>query len=111
MLGDLESVLDGSSSEFPDSPFQPPLTWSQEGGGERRVNETHQSTTDPDARLMRSKGKASKLSYQGHVLMENRNGLVLDARLTRANGFAERAAALEMLGELPEGPGVTLDAD
>ena len=72
--------------------------------GERRVNETHESTTDPEARLMRSKGKESKLSYQGHVLMENRHGLVVDARLTQADGFAERAAALEMLGELPDGP-------
>ncbi len=79
--------------------------------GERRVNETHQSTTDPEARLMRSKGTASKLSYQGHVLMENRHGLVVDARLTQADGYAERAAALEMLGELPEGPRVTLGAD
>jgi len=51
--------------------------------GERRVNETHQSTTDPEARLMRSKGKESKLSYPGHVLMENRNGLVVDARPPR----------------------------
>jgi transposase len=79
--------------------------------GERRVNETHQSTTDPEARLMRSKGTASKLSYQGHVLMENRHGLVVDARLTQADGYAERAAALEMLGELPDGPRVTLGAD
>jgi transposase len=79
--------------------------------GQRRVNETHQSTTDPEARLMRSKGKASKLSYHGHVLMENRHGLVVDARLTQADGYAERAAALEMLGELPEGPRVTLGAD
>ena len=79
--------------------------------GERRVNETHQSTTDPEARLMRSKGTASKLSYQGHVLMENRHGLVVDARLTQADGFAERAAALEMLGELPGGSRATLGAD
>jgi transposase len=79
--------------------------------GERRVNETHQSTTDPEARLMRSKGTASKLSYQGHVLMENRHGLVVDARLTQADGFAERTAALDMLGELPDGPRVTLGAD
>ncbi len=60
---------------------------------------------------MRSKGTASKLSYQGHVLMENRHGLVVDARLTQADGYAERAAALEMLGELSEGPRVTLGAD
>ncbi len=79
--------------------------------GERRVNETHRSTTDPEARLMRAKGKESKLSYQGHVLMENRHGLVVDARLSQADGFAEREVALEMLGELPEGPRVTLGAD
>ena len=71
--------------------------------GERRLNETHASTTDPEARLMRQKGKESKLSYQGHVLMENRHGLVVDARLTQADGYAEREAALEMLGELPSG--------
>jgi hypothetical protein len=68
------------------------------------VNETHESTTDPEARLVRSKGKESKLSYQGHALVENRYGLVVNARLTQANGHAERAAALEMLGELPAGP-------
>ena len=79
--------------------------------GERRINETHESTTDPEARLMNRKGKESKLSYQGHVLTENRNGLVVDARLTQANGYAERSAALEMLGDLPEGPRVTLGAD
>ena len=79
--------------------------------GQKRVNETHASTTDPDARLMRSKGKESKLSYQGHVLMENRHGLVVDARLTRADGYAERSAALAMLGDLPEGGRITLGAD
>jgi hypothetical protein len=79
--------------------------------GERRINETHQSTTDPEARLARSKGQESRLSYQGHVLTENRHGLVVDARLTPADGYAERAAALEMLGELAEGPRVTLGAD
>lgn len=79
--------------------------------GERRINETHESTTDPEARLMKRKGKESRLSYQGHVLTENRNGLVVDARLTQADGYAERRAALEMLGDLPEGPRVTLGAD
>jgi len=79
--------------------------------GQRRLNDTHASTTDPEARLMRIKGKESKLSYQGHVLMENRHGLVVDARLTQADGFAERAAALEMLGGLPAGTRVTLGAD
>jgi len=79
--------------------------------GEKRLNDTHESKTDPEARLMRMKGKESKLSYQGHVLMENRHGLVVDARLTQADGYAEREAALAMLGDLPEGPRVTLGAD
>jgi transposase len=68
--------------------------------GERRSNATHQSTTDPEARLARKgKGKEAKLCFQGHVLMENRNGLIVDLRLTEANGRAEREAALEMLGD------------
>ena len=79
--------------------------------GQQRLNDTHESTTDPEARLMRRKGRESKLSYQGHVLMENRHGLVVDARLTQADGYAERSAALAMLGDLPEGPRVTLGAD
>jgi len=59
-------------------------------------------TTDPDARLARSKGKEAKLAYQGHVLMENRHGLVVDALLTQATGYPEREAALVMLeGVLP----------
>lgn len=69
------------------------------------------STTDPEARLMRRKSKESKLSYQGHVLTENRHGLVVDARLTLADGHAEREAALEMLGDLPAGRRLTLGAD
>jgi transposase len=63
--------------------------------GEKRKNETHESTTDPDARLFRkSKGSEVKLSYLGHVLMENRNGLLVQTFLTEANGRAERDAAL-----------------
>ena len=65
------------------------------------MNETHASTTDPEARLARLKGKASKLAYAGHVLIENRNGLVVDTRLTQATGTAEVDAALSMLGSLP----------
>jgi transposase len=79
--------------------------------GERRLNDTHASTTDPEARLARMKGKESRLAYQGHVLMENRNGLVVDARLTQADGYAERRAALEMLGERPGAHPITLGAD
>lgn len=65
---------------------------------EKRSNETHASTTDPDARLYRkADGRESRLCFMGHVLMENRNGLAVAAALTRATGTAEREAALSML--------------
>ena len=65
---------------------------------EKRSNETHASTTDPDARLYRkADGRESRLCFMGHVLMENRNGLAVDAALTHATGTAEREAALAML--------------
>ena len=65
---------------------------------ERRSNETHASTTDPDAKLYRkADGRESKLCFMGHVLMENRNGLAVDAALTKATGTAEREATLTML--------------
>jgi transposase len=70
--------------------------------GERRSNETHQSTTDPQARLYRkSNATAAKLCYTGHLLMEHRNALLVDIELTEADGYAERDAALEMLARLP----------
>ena len=66
--------------------------------GEKRSNETHQSTTDPESRLMRkAKGKEAKLSYGAHALMENRNGLLVDLQVTPATGMAETEAAGEML--------------
>jgi len=66
--------------------------------GQPRSNDTHASTTDPDARTFRkSHNTASILCYQGHVLMENRNGLVVSAVVTHADGFGERRAALAML--------------
>lgn len=66
--------------------------------GERRSNDSHVSKTDDEARLARKgRGQGAKLSYQGHVLMENRNGLMVDAMLTQATGTAEREAALTML--------------
>lgn len=66
--------------------------------GTKRTNETHESKTDPDARLFRKgRGREAKLSYMGHALMENRHGLVTDFELTEANGYAEREAALEMV--------------
>jgi transposase len=68
--------------------------------GQKRSNKTHESTTDPDARLYKkSYGKESKLSYLGHVLVENRNGLIAAAMVTHADGYAERDAALLMLAE------------
>lgn len=80
--------------------------------GQKRKNDTHQSTTDPDSRLLRKgKGKESKLCYIGHALMENRNGLVVDSRLTMANGTAEWDAALEMVEDLPGIGRVTVGAD
>ena len=70
--------------------------------GERRSNETHQSTTDPEARLFRkSHATAAKLCYAGHLLMEHRNALLVDVELTEANGYAERDTALAMLERLP----------
>ena len=66
--------------------------------GQKRSNETHESTSDPDARLYRKgNGKESKLCFMGHALMENRNGLVVGGSVTIASGTAERDAALEML--------------
>jgi transposase len=79
---------------------------------EKRSNETHASTSDPDARLYRkAAGRESRLCFMGHVLMENRNGLVVDATLTLATGTAEREAALVMLGRRANRRRVTLGAD
>jgi transposase len=71
--------------------------------GQRRSNETHQSTTDPEARLARkSNATAAKLCYSGHLLMENRNALLVDVELSEASGYAERDVAVEMLARLPK---------
>ena len=78
----------------------------------KRSNETHESKTDSDARLFRkSSTHESRLAYMGHALMENRNGLVADARLTIATGFAEREAAIEMADAIAGIKQVTLGAD
>ena len=80
--------------------------------GERRTNQTHQSTTDPQARLYRkSKGAEARLGYVGHVEMENRNGIVVNSRLGQAHGRAEPEAALEMVEEIPGFKRVSLGAD
>lgn len=78
--------------------------------GEKRSNESHESETDPESKLYtKSGGQAAKLQFMGHVTMENRNGLVIDTRLTQATGTAEREAAVEMAMALNEGS--TLGAD
>ena len=80
--------------------------------GERRRNDTHQSTTDPEALLARKgKGKESKLSYAGHVLMENRHGLALNGCVTQATGRAEPQAAVAMVEQVPGWRRITLGAD
>jgi transposase len=80
--------------------------------GQKRSNDTHASTTDPDARLFRkSNGTESKLCYGGHVLMDNRHGLAVDARLTHAGTLAEREAALAMARKIPGDRRVTLGGD
>ncbi len=79
--------------------------------GERRSRDTHESTTDPDARLYRKgKQQGAQLCYLGHVLTENRNGLIVDVELTEADGYAEREAALAMLERSVCGP-ATLGTD
>ena len=94
--------------EPPDDPGNPTVDFH----GERRSNDTHGSTTDPDARLARkAKGHEAKLAYQGHVLMENRHGFAVEGCVTRASGYGERAAALEMLGHVAVTHRVTVGAD
>jgi transposase len=80
--------------------------------GEQRLNDTHASTTDPEAKLYRkSKGTPAKLCYLGHAISENRHGLVVDACVTEANGTAERSAAIEMLEGLSGPVRCTVGAD
>lgn len=79
---------------------------------EKRSNETHQSLTDPFARLFKkTSGAEAKLCYLGHLVTENRNGLVVDTRLTLASGTAERDAAITMMEQKPAGKRATLGGD
>jgi len=95
-------------SSPPDDPGNPSIDFH----GQRRSNDTHQSTTDPEARLARKgPGKEAKLSYAGHVLMENRNGIAVNGRVTQATGRAEPGAAIAMVEEIPGWHRVTLGAD
>jgi transposase len=92
----------------PDDPGNPTVNFR----GAARKNDTHQSTTDPDARLFKkTSGSEAKLAYLGHLLMENRHGLIVDALVTAATGTAERDAALTMLGALPDDRRVTVGGD
>ena len=99
---------DAPSGPPPDDPGNPTVDFH----GERRSNVTHGSTTDPDARLFRkAKGHEAQLAYQGHVLMDNRHGLAVEGCVTRASGYGERAAALEMVGHQATGGRITVGAD
>jgi transposase len=98
----------GTPPDTPDDPGNPTVNFR----GHTRKNDTHQSTTDPDARLYKkSTGSEAKLAYLGHLLMENRHGLIVDALVTAATGTAEREAALIMLSELPDAGRVTVGGD
>ena len=79
--------------------------------GEQRRNDTHQSTTDPQARLYRKGGQESLLSFLGHLIIENRNGLVVRAQVSLATGTAERDTALEMIKEISGKKRITIGAD
>jgi transposase len=99
---------EGKQTPPPDDPGNPTVNFR----GERRSNETHESKTDPEAKLARKgKGKESKLSYSGNLLVENRNGLIMDAMAREANGTAERDAALVMLEQVPGDGRITVGGD
>jgi transposase len=86
----------------------PTVNWHKE----QRANDTHESLTDPEARLFKkSTGAEAKLAFLGHVLTENRNGLVVDVRVTQATGTAERDAAVDMLSQKPASRPATVGAD
>lgn len=99
----------GKGPRGPSNPSNPTVDFH----GETRSNETHESTTDPEAKLFRKgKGKPAQLCYGGHALMENRNGLLVDLRISEANGTAERDYALLMMVEELEGSRqITVGAD
>jgi transposase len=92
----------------PDDPGNPSVNFH----GEQRSNETHESSTDPDAQLARKgRGKEAKLSYCGNLLIENGNGLIANAELVQATGTAERHAALLLIEQIPGEQRVTVGAD
>jgi len=98
----------GEKKAPPDDPGNPRVDFH----GEKRSNQTHESTSDPHALLARKgNGKEAKLSYNGNVLTENRNGLIVNTETLQANGTAERDAALLMLEQIPGTDRVTVGAD
>src|ERR1043166_1349842 len=98
----------GEKTAPPDDPGNPTINFH----GEKRSNDTHESTTDPDALLARKgNGKEAKLSYNGNLLTENRNGLIVNTELLQATGKAERCAGLMMLEQIPGEQRVTVGAD
>jgi transposase len=97
-----------SKQDPPEDPGNPTVDFH----GQTRSNQTHESTTDGDAKLARKgAGKEAKLSYSGNLLIENRNGLIVNAELLEANGRAERDAALVMLEQLPGDQRLTVGGD
>jgi len=99
---------DGNNEPPPEDPGNPTVNFR----GQRRSNETHESKTDPEARLAKkSEGKESKLSYSGNLLVENRNGLIVNALAWEATGTAERDTALLMLQQVPGDERITVGGD
>ena len=98
----------GQKREPPDDPSNPTVNFR----GEKRSNQTHESSTDPDALLARKgHGKEAKLSYNGNLLTENRNGLIVNTEVLQAHGTAERDAALLMMEQIPGEHRITVGAD
>lgn len=98
----------GQKNTPPDDPGNPTVNFH----GEKRSNQTHESTTDRDARLARKgNGKEAKLSYNGNLLTENRNGLIVNTEVLEANGTAERIAAVVMLEQVPGEHRITVGGD
>lgn len=122
LLSDEHFTVDGtlleawaSHKSFRPRDEEPPAGGSTPGAnfhGERRTNATHQSRTDPDARLYRkARGREARLGYLGHVLMEHRSGLIVDTTVTPADGYGERDAALVMVERLPGQHRITVAGD
>jgi transposase len=123
LLSDEHFTVDGTLIEAWASlkSFRPKDAPPPEGGGrnpevdfhgEKRLNRTHASTTDPEARLFKKgKGKEAKLCFMGHVLMENRHGLIVSPRLTQATGTAEREAAVGLVHAVPGRHRITVGGD